>query len=109
MAKSVHTVHETVFGALENPHVRGGRDKYLPMEDLQIYFGRIEENGIWQRRSNLELYHSYRESDIVKFIKEERIKWAGHVVRMNEDCTTKSLQCPTNRHMEKRQAKSERD
>ncbi|GFU84287.1 putative DD41D transposase [Trichonephila clavipes] len=25
MAKSVHTVHETVFGALENPHVRGGR------------------------------------------------------------------------------------
>ncbi|GFW67877.1 hypothetical protein TNCV_3872071 [Trichonephila clavipes] len=40
----------------------------------------------------------------------QRIKWAGHAVRMDEDRTTKkSLQCPINWHMEKRQAKSKMD
>ncbi|GFX39102.1 hypothetical protein TNCV_359161 [Trichonephila clavipes] len=36
-------------------------------------------------------------SDIVNFIKIQQVKWAGHVVRMDEVHTTKkSLQCPTN-------------
>ncbi|GFX59530.1 uncharacterized protein TNCV_2034581 [Trichonephila clavipes] len=49
--------------------------------------------GKWNmtRRSNLELYQSYKESDIVNFIKIQRIKWAGHVIRMNEDRTTKKV------------------
>ncbi|GFX73032.1 uncharacterized protein TNCV_1704341 [Trichonephila clavipes] len=49
----------------------------------------IQENGTWRRRSNLELYRSYKESNIVNFIKIQRIKWAGHVITMNEDRTTK--------------------
>ncbi|GFW46902.1 uncharacterized protein TNCV_2982581 [Trichonephila clavipes] len=56
---------------------------------LRSIFGGIQENGTWRRRSNLELYRSYKESDIVNFIKMQRIKWAGHVIRMNEDRTTK--------------------
>ncbi|GFW59187.1 uncharacterized protein TNCV_2781181 [Trichonephila clavipes] len=44
--------------------------------------------GTWRRRSNLELYHSYKESDIVNFIKVQRMKWAGLVDRMDEDRTT---------------------
>ncbi|GFU31869.1 uncharacterized protein TNCV_1111301 [Trichonephila clavipes] len=55
---------------------------------LRFSFGGIQENGTW-RRSNFELYQSYKESDIVNFIKMQRIKWAGHVVRMDEDRTTK--------------------
>ncbi|GFW28917.1 uncharacterized protein TNCV_202401 [Trichonephila clavipes] len=67
-----------------------------------LIFGGIQENGIWRRRSNLELYRSYKEFDIVNFIKVQRIKWAGHVVRRDEDPTRKkSLQCSTNRLMEK--------
>ncbi|GFV24582.1 uncharacterized protein TNCV_1914441 [Trichonephila clavipes] len=50
-----------------------------------------QENGTWRRRSNLELYQSYKESDIVDFIKIQRIKWAGHVIRMSEDDTTKKV------------------
>ncbi|GFU29971.1 uncharacterized protein TNCV_552581 [Trichonephila clavipes] len=49
-----------------------------------------QENRTW-RRSNLELYHPYKESNIVNFIKIQRIKWAGHVIRMNEDHTTKKV------------------
>ncbi|GFT12574.1 uncharacterized protein TNCV_5093691 [Trichonephila clavipes] len=48
------------------------------------------ENGTW-RRSNFELYQSYKESGIVNIIKIQRIKWAGHVVRMDEDRTTEKV------------------
>ncbi|GFW27426.1 integrase catalytic domain-containing protein [Trichonephila clavipes] len=50
-----------------------------------------KENGRCQRRSNLELCQSYKESDIVNSIKIQRIKWAGHAIRMNEDRTTKKV------------------
>ncbi|GFW60850.1 uncharacterized protein TNCV_2672711 [Trichonephila clavipes] len=77
---------------------------------LRSIFGGIQENGTWRRRSNLELYRSYKEFDIVNFIKIQPIKWAGYVTRMNEDCITKkSLQCSTNRHTKKGQAKSQMD
>ncbi|GFT13942.1 uncharacterized protein TNCV_2615801 [Trichonephila clavipes] len=57
---------------------------------LRFIFKGIQENGTW-RRSNFELYQSYKESNIVNFLKIQRIKWAGHVVRMNENCTTKKV------------------
>ncbi|GFU01097.1 uncharacterized protein TNCV_1817011 [Trichonephila clavipes] len=40
---------------------------------------------------NFERYQSYKESDVVNFIKIQRIKWAGHVVRMDEDRTTENV------------------
>ncbi|GFY28701.1 uncharacterized protein TNCV_3440681 [Trichonephila clavipes] len=46
---------------------------------------------MWQRRSNFELCLSYKESVIVNFIKIQRIKWAGYVVKMDKDCTTKKV------------------
>ncbi|GFV78275.1 uncharacterized protein TNCV_94351 [Trichonephila clavipes] len=58
---------------------------------LRFIFGGIQKNGTWRRRSNSELSESYNESDIVNFIKLRRIKWSGHVVRMNEDRTTKKV------------------
>ncbi|GFU37571.1 uncharacterized protein TNCV_4274921 [Trichonephila clavipes] len=47
---------------------------------FRFIFGGIRENGTWRRRSNLELYRSYKESDIVNFVKIQQIKWAGRVV-----------------------------
>ncbi|GFW58015.1 uncharacterized protein TNCV_2741611 [Trichonephila clavipes] len=58
---------------------------------LSFIFEGIQENGMWRRKSNFELYQSYNESDIVTFIKIHRIKWAGHVVRMNESRTIKKV------------------
>ncbi|GFX45336.1 uncharacterized protein TNCV_2096211 [Trichonephila clavipes] len=58
---------------------------------LRFIFGGIQENGIWRRRSTFEICHSYKESDIVNFIKIQRIKLAGHIVRMDEDRTTKKV------------------
>ncbi|GFV69365.1 uncharacterized protein TNCV_4589621 [Trichonephila clavipes] len=58
---------------------------------LRFIFEGIQEKGIWRRRSNLELYRSYKESDIANFIKIQRFKWAGHVIRINENRTTKKV------------------
>ncbi|GFX69954.1 uncharacterized protein TNCV_2079341 [Trichonephila clavipes] len=76
---------------------------------LRSIFGGIQENGTWRRRSNLGLCRSYKESDIVNFFKIQRIKWAAHVIRRNEDRTTKKIfnACSTNRHTKKGQAKSQ--
>ncbi|GFU09082.1 putative endonuclease-reverse transcriptase [Trichonephila clavipes] len=35
--------------------------------------------------SNLEHYKIYKQPDIVKFVKLQRLKRAGHLVRMNDD------------------------
>ncbi|GFX76173.1 uncharacterized protein TNCV_2144771 [Trichonephila clavipes] len=72
---------------------------------LRFIFGRIQENRMW-RRSKLEHYQTYKESDIVNFIKTQQIKWAGNDVRMDKNRTTKSFQCPTNWLTKKGQAKS---
>ncbi|GFX26549.1 hypothetical protein TNCV_4535611 [Trichonephila clavipes] len=32
-----------------------------------------------------------QEPDIVKFVELQRLKWAGHLARMNEDCCCKKI------------------
>ncbi|GFU68902.1 uncharacterized protein TNCV_4882291 [Trichonephila clavipes] len=56
---------------------------------LRFIFGGIQENGM-ERRLNFKLYLSYKESHI-NLIKIQRIKWASHVVRMDETRTTKKF------------------
>ncbi|GFU51909.1 uncharacterized protein TNCV_3734151 [Trichonephila clavipes] len=72
---------------------------------LRFILGGIQRNGTWRRRSNFELSQSYKESDIVNFVKIQRIKWPGPVVRMNEDHTTKKSSISTHWHTKKGQAK----
>ncbi|GFU75850.1 putative endonuclease-reverse transcriptase [Trichonephila clavipes] len=36
-------------------------------------FGGIQVNGSWRRRSKLELYKIYKQPDIVKFVKLQRL------------------------------------
>ncbi|GFS57212.1 epidermal growth factor receptor substrate 15-like 1 [Trichonephila clavipes] len=57
---------------------------------LCCILGGIQVNGLW-RRSNLELYISYKQPCIVKFVKLQRLKWAGDLARMNEDRCFKKI------------------
>ena len=41
-------------------------------------------NGEWRRLHNEELHSFYRSPNIVKVIKSGRLRWAGHVARMEE-------------------------
>jgi hypothetical protein len=51
---------------------------------LRATFGPTNENGEWRIKHNYELYTLYKESDIVTYIKINRLRWAGHVIRLEE-------------------------
>jgi hypothetical protein len=40
--------------------------------------------GGWRKLHNEELYNLYLSPNIIRMIKSSRIKWAGHVARMEE-------------------------
>ena len=43
-----------------------------------------DEKGEWRRLHNEELYSLYRSPNIDKVIKSRRLRWTGHVDRMEE-------------------------
>jgi hypothetical protein len=58
---------------------------------LRCIFGAAQENGEWRKRYNLELYELFNETNIVKCIKINRLCWAGHVIRMDNNRTVKKV------------------
>jgi len=50
-----------------------------------------QENEIWQKRCNYELYEAFKEPNIVNYIKVKRLAWAGHLVLTNNDKTLKKI------------------
>jgi hypothetical protein len=48
-------------------------------------------NGQWRMRNNFELYNLYDKPDLVKYIKINRLKWAGHVIRVDNNRVTKRM------------------
>ncbi|XP_055388217.1 uncharacterized protein LOC129616611 [Condylostylus longicornis] len=57
----------------------------------KIYGPKQDDTGKYYMRSNAELLNLIRGEDIVRFVKSQRIKWAGHVYRMPEDRLPKSI------------------
>lgn len=58
---------------------------------LRSIFGAINDGNGWRRRFNHELYELYEEPDIVSVIKISRLRWLGHVQRMDENRIPKKL------------------
>ena len=50
----------------------------------RIFGPKRDENGEWRRLHNMELHILYRSPNIVRVIKSRRLRWAGHVARMEE-------------------------
>jgi hypothetical protein len=51
-------------------------------EMLRKIYGPVQEGDTWRIRYNEELNRLIKGKDIVKFIKARRIRWLGHVKRM---------------------------
>ena len=67
--RSSKTTDEAVLGVFER-------------KILTDIFGPTNDNGEWRIKYNNELYTLYKDSDIQTYIKINRLKWAGHVLRM---------------------------
>jgi hypothetical protein len=54
---------------------------------LRRIFGpkRDEVTGEWWKLHNEELHNLYSSPDIIRQVKSRRMRWAGHVARMEED------------------------
>ena len=50
----------------------------------RIFRPRRDGNGEWRRLHNEELHSLYRSPNIVRVIQSRRLRWAGHVARMEE-------------------------
>ena len=57
----------------------------------QIFGPKRGENGEWRRVHNEELHSLYRSPNIMRVIKSRRLRWAGHVARMEEGSAFKIL------------------
>jgi hypothetical protein len=51
---------------------------------IRKIFGPIRDTDQWRRRCNEGLYQLHAEPEIVKWIRSERLRWAGHIVRMRQ-------------------------
>jgi hypothetical protein len=54
---------------------------------LRRIFGpkREEVLGEWRKLHNEELHNLYSSPDIIRQVKSRRMRWAGHVTRMEEE------------------------
>jgi len=58
---------------------------------LRRICGPICEEAVWRSRYNEELYHLYDEADLVTTIKITRLRWAGYVMRMQDNLPCKKI------------------
>ena len=58
---------------------------------LRRIYGPICEGAIWRSRYNEELYQLYDKPGLVTTFKITRLRWAGHIVRMQDNLPCKKI------------------
>jgi hypothetical protein len=50
---------------------------------LRKIFGPVNTDNVWRIQNNMEIDELIESADIVRLIKAQRIKWLGHIQRMD--------------------------
>jgi len=58
---------------------------------LQKIYGPVKENELWRIQRNNELEATMKGENIVRFIKCQRIRWLGHIERMQDTAIPKKM------------------
>ena len=58
---------------------------------LRKIFGPVNIDSVWRIRNNMEIDNIIEGADIVRFIKAQRIKWLGHIQRLDQTRPTRKL------------------
>ena len=86
----LHILYYCVFGLTWSLTLREEhRLRVVENRVLRRIFGpkRDGVTGEWRKLHNEELNDLYSSPNIVRVIKWRRMRWAGHVARMEEGCT----------------------
>jgi hypothetical protein len=59
-------------------------DSDIRKETLRKIYEPVKDNELWRVRRNYELETIIKGENIVRFIKCQRIRWLGHVKRMQD-------------------------
>jgi hypothetical protein len=72
---------------------RDGYEKavYCERKVLRGIYGPVVGHGVWRIRTYQELRELYKDPDIVADIKQKRLEWFAHVVRMDQGTTVKKI------------------
>jgi hypothetical protein len=62
---------------------------------IRKIYGPIKEGDSWRKRTNKEIKDILQGADIVKFIKSPRIRWYGHIERMQNQRMPKQIAAAT--------------
>ena len=65
-------------------YIKGGIQVFENRILRRIFGPKMDENGEKRRLHNEELHSFYRSPNIVRVIKSTRLRWAGHIARMEE-------------------------
>jgi hypothetical protein len=58
---------------------------------LRKIYGPVKENELWRIRRNGELEDIIKWENIVRFIKSQRIRWLGHIERMQDTAIPQNI------------------
>jgi len=58
---------------------------------LRKIYGPVKQNDLWRIRRNDELETIIKGANIVRFIKCQRIRWLGHIERMQDTAVPKKM------------------
>jgi hypothetical protein len=58
---------------------------------LRKMFGPVNIDNVWRIRNNMDIDKLIESADIVRFIKAQRIKWLGHIQKMDQARPTRKL------------------
>jgi hypothetical protein len=65
--------------------------RIFEMQILRKIFGPVNIDNVWRIQNNMEIDELIKHADIVRFIKAQRIKWLGHIQRMDQTRPTRKL------------------
>jgi hypothetical protein len=72
---------------------KGNTDKLRIFERkiLRKIYGAVNEGGTCRIRYNVELYHLYKDPDVIKIVKANIIRWLGHIFRTDDSNPCKKV------------------
>jgi hypothetical protein len=81
-----------ICGAILNGTLTVEEEKTLAIFERKILrkiYGPVKENELWRVRRNDELETIMKGENVVRFIKCQRIRWLGHIERMQDTAIPK--------------------